>query len=274
MTHFIAYYRVSTARQGKSGLGLEAQQAAVAAFTKKAKVLANYTDIESGKKHQNRPQLLKAIAHSKETGATLLIAKLDRLSRNFYFITGLMESKVRFQCCDMPEADNLTIHVLAAVAELERDLISDRTKAALAAAKARGKKLGNPKWRKALKAANAARGNCPTEPGTLNLIVKLRSQGASLGAIQTTLNSNQLFTGYGNPWHKTSIQNALRYAAGETSKEIRAARAEQKKDWDRDLTAAMRAKGMSNKAIEWAQTKAACSTAAPDVRSSRTEAVA
>ncbi len=153
----------------------------------------------------------------KETDAILVIAKLDRLSRNFYFITGLMESKVRFVCCDMPQADNLTVHVLAAVAELERDMISKRTKAALTAAKARGKKLGNPRWRKALKAANAARGDCPNDPATVALILNLKGRGLSLGAIERHLNANHLFTGYGNRWYRTSIKNVIEHAAAATA---------------------------------------------------------
>jgi DNA invertase Pin-like site-specific DNA recombinase len=140
---FVSYLRVSTARQGQSGLGLEAQRAAVAAHVRGAVLLGEYLEVESGRKN-DRPQLLGALAHAQATGATLIIAKLDRLARNVHFISGLLEAGVDFVACDLPAADRLTINVLAAVAEHEREMISQRTRAALAAAKARGVKLGNP----------------------------------------------------------------------------------------------------------------------------------
>ena len=132
----VAYYRVSTAKQGASGLGLDAQRAAVAAWTAAgAAVLAGYTEVESGKR-ADRPELGKALAHAKRSRATLVIAKLDRLSRNVHFLSGLMESGVDFIACDNPHANKLTIHILAAVAEDEAKRISERTRAALAAYKA------------------------------------------------------------------------------------------------------------------------------------------
>ena len=141
---FIAYYRVSTDRQGKSGLGLDAQRKAVIDYLDGGKwtLLDEFTEIESGKRN-DRPELEKALAACKKHRAKLVIAKLDRLSRNLAFIATLMSRKVDFVCCDNPTATKFTIHILAAVAEHERDAISARTKAALAAAKANGKKLGN-----------------------------------------------------------------------------------------------------------------------------------
>lgn len=140
---FVSYLRVSSQRQGQSGLGLEAQRAAVAAHIRDGRLLSEYCEIESGGRN-DRPQLLAALAHAQATGATLIIAKLDRLARNVAFIANLLEADVDFVACDLPAADRLTIHVLAAVAEHEREMISARTKAALAVAKARGAKLGNP----------------------------------------------------------------------------------------------------------------------------------
>ncbi|MBI2480737.1 MAG: recombinase family protein [Planctomycetia bacterium] len=155
MPNLIAYYRVSTKRQGRSGLGLEAQQAAVAEYARQhnAKVLASYTEVETGKR-SDRPELAKAIAHAKRTRATLVVAKLDRLARNVALTFKLMDSGVDFVCCDNPHANRLTIHILAAVAEDEARRISERTKAALAAAKRRGTKLGgtNPNCRNLTKA--------------------------------------------------------------------------------------------------------------------------
>lgn len=143
---FIAYYRVSTEKQGQSGLGLEAQRTTVQAFATRlgGQVVAEFTDIESGKTSKNRPELQKALGLAKARNATLLIARLDRLSRNVNFISGLMTSDVTFLACDNPTANKLTIHIIAAMAEHERELISERTKRALAALKARGVKLGNP----------------------------------------------------------------------------------------------------------------------------------
>jgi DNA invertase Pin-like site-specific DNA recombinase len=136
----ISYLRVSTARQGESGLGLEAQRAAVRGFLD-AEPDAEFVEIESGKM-ASRPQLLAAMAECKRLKARLVVAKLDRLTRNLHFLTGLIDSKVDFVAVDNPHANKLTLHILGAVAESERDAISTRTKAALQAAKARGQKLG------------------------------------------------------------------------------------------------------------------------------------
>jgi DNA invertase Pin-like site-specific DNA recombinase len=143
---FVSYYRVSTTQQGVSGLGLEAQREAVARHVAGAGgvIVAEFQEVESGKKN-DRPQIAAALAACRLRRATLVIAKLDRLARNVHFISNLMESGVDFVACDNPHATRLTIHILAAVAEHEREMISARTIAALQAAKARGVKLGNPK---------------------------------------------------------------------------------------------------------------------------------
>ncbi len=142
---FVAYYRVSTDKQGRSGLGLEAQRAAVQAHVTGAHgaVTAEFVEVESGRK-KDRPQLTAALATARGQRAILVIAKLDRLARNVHFVSGLMESGVEFVTADMPTVNRLTVHILAAVAEEEARMISARTKAALAAAKARGIRLGNP----------------------------------------------------------------------------------------------------------------------------------
>jgi len=147
----ISYLRVSTARQGASGLGLEAQRAAVAAFVAGGEhsLLAEHVEIESGAKVA-RPHLTAALASCRLHRATLVIAKLDRLARNVSFIANLMDGGVEFVACDMPHANRLTLHLLAAIAEHEREMISQRTKAALQAARARGVRLGNPNGAAAL----------------------------------------------------------------------------------------------------------------------------
>lgn len=144
---FIAYFRVSTQRQGSSGLGLDAQKEAVSRYIPNApgSLLASFTEVETGRGSNalaKRPELRKALEECKKWGAVLVIAKLDRLARNVHFISGLMESKVQFVACDLPEANQLTLHIMAAFAEHEAKRISERTKEALAAAKARGVKLG------------------------------------------------------------------------------------------------------------------------------------
>src|SRR5712671_6423852 len=143
MAAFVAYFRVSTDKQGASGLGLEAQREAVARYVAGAAgvIVAEFQEIESGKRN-DRPQIAAALAACRLRRATLIIAKLDRLARNVHFISSLMESGVEFVAVDFPQANRLTVHILAAVAEHEATMISARTKAALAAAKARGVKLG------------------------------------------------------------------------------------------------------------------------------------
>lgn len=142
----VSYFRVSTHKQGISGLGLEAQSATVNQYASRtgAQVVASFTEVETGKKN-NRPQLAAAIAAAKMHGATLVIAKLDRLARNAAFIFALRDAGVQFIACDMPEANTLTIGIMAVMAQHEAEMISARTRAALAAKKARGARLGTPK---------------------------------------------------------------------------------------------------------------------------------
>lgn len=140
----VAYYRVSTGKQGRSGLGLEAQQEAVRRHLNGGswELIAELVEVESGKRHENRPKLLEALHLCKLTGATLVVAKLDRLSRDAAFLLTLQNAGARFVAADMPDANSLTVGIMALVAQQEREAISSRTKAALAAAKARGVKLG------------------------------------------------------------------------------------------------------------------------------------
>ena len=211
----VAYYRVSDVKQGESGLGLDAQRAAVARYLSQihGTLVAEYTEVESGKKHTNRPQLLAAIASSKKHGATLVIAKLDRLARNVHFISGLMEAAADFVACDMPEANKLTLHIMAAMAEHEREAISKRTKDALEQAKQRGTKLGNPQWREALDAANLAK-RSPQEKAAQasdvakGLITQMRTDGKSLREIAAKLNEAGLKTRTGAQWHASSVRAA------------------------------------------------------------------
>ena len=213
MTAFIAYYRVSTDRQGASGLGLEAQRAAVLRHIGTAQLGAEYTEVESGKKHTNRPQLLAALQECRRKKATLVIAKLDRLGRNVAFISALMDSGVDFVCCDNPHANRLMLHMLAAFAEHEREQISQRTKAALAAAKARGVKLGNPRAKAALESANAVHRARRPAPEVLNVMRTLERQGMSYRAIARELNQLNIKTGRGCQWYDVTVKAAFATAS-------------------------------------------------------------
>jgi len=141
---YVVYTRVSTARQGESGLGLQAQRQAVQNYAANGEIIAEFIEIETGTAKKRRVEIYKAIELCKQTGATLLIAKLDRLARNVVFTATLLESKIPFIACDAPFATPLTIHILSAVAENEAKLISERTSKSLQVAKQRGTKLGNP----------------------------------------------------------------------------------------------------------------------------------
>jgi DNA invertase Pin-like site-specific DNA recombinase len=216
----IAYERVSTARQGKSGLGLEAQRKAIDDFaaSRQAEVLARYTEVESGRR-ADRPELRKALDLARLTGATLIIAKLDRLSRNAAFLLTLRDSGVRFVACDMPEANDLTVGIMALVAQQEREAISRRTKEALAAAKARGVKLGNPNGAAALRRAGkggaalreAVTSNADRFARDLTSVVDvIRGDGkVTLRAIADAMNARGMMTRRGGRWHVSTVKNLL-----------------------------------------------------------------
>jgi DNA invertase Pin-like site-specific DNA recombinase len=218
---FVSYLRVSTTRQGESGLGLEAQRQAVACHVAGGCLLGEHLEVESGRKN-DRPQLLAALAHAQATGATLIIAKLDRLARNVFFISGLMESGVDFVACDNPHATRLTIQILAAVAEHEREMISARTKAALAAAKARGVKMGNPNGARCLPAAG--KGNTAAiaaqqasaaawQTRVLPIIAAIRAGGVtSPREIAVELERRGVLTLRGGRWRAATVRNLLRPA--------------------------------------------------------------
>jgi DNA invertase Pin-like site-specific DNA recombinase len=216
---FIAYMRVSTARQGQSGLGLEAQRRAITDFvSNRGEVVAEFTEVESGKR-ADRPELIKALHHAKVTGATLVIAKLDRLSRNAAFLLTLRDSGARFVAADMPDANDLTVGIMALVAQQEREAISRRTKEALAAAKDRGVRLGNPNGAEPLLRARrgnraAIRANRARADGFAKdlspVIDSLKAEGIRrLGAMADALNQRGMLTPRGATWHKSSVRNLL-----------------------------------------------------------------
>jgi DNA invertase Pin-like site-specific DNA recombinase len=230
MSKIVAYYRVSTKQQGASGLGLEAQRAAVQAYAKAtgANVEAEYTEVESGKR-ADRPKLAVALAHARRNKAKLVIAKLDRLARNVAFLSAIMEAGTDFVCCDNPNANKLTIHILAAVAEDEARRISERTKAALAAAKARGTLLGSNRpghWtgrenarlagaKRAAQASRVVRRQKAIEAvaDLLPIVRERRAAGASLAGIAGELNAAGHRTTRGNEWNAMGVKLVLDRAA-------------------------------------------------------------
>ena len=231
MTKILAYYRVSTEKQGKSGLGLEGQRFAVEAFAKQtgAEILKAYTEIETGKR-SDRPELAKALAHAKRSNATLVVGKLDRLSRNVAFTSALMDSGVDFVACDNVHANRLTLHILAAVAEDEVRRISERTKAALQAAKARGVKLGSARPRhwegrqqarlNGLKAAREVSAQVRKQEASqaytdiYPVVSELRAKGLTLQAIADELNNQGHTTRRGKPWNPMQVARVLERLEG------------------------------------------------------------
>lgn len=216
----VAYHRVSTAKQKGSGLGLDAQAKAIEDYARaiQAEVIGSFTEVESGKKN-DRPELAKALHLAKVTGATLVIAKLDRLSRNAAFLLTLRESGVRFVAADMPEANDLTVGVMALVAQQEREAISRRTREALSAAKARGVRLGNPNGAAALRRAQRGNGasvdqmkaNADVHAENLAPVIReLKARGkTSLGELSAELNARGILTRRGGQWHKSSVRNLI-----------------------------------------------------------------
>ena len=214
---YIAYYRVSTQKQGKSGLGLEAQKRLVENYVAAngGEIVEEYKEVESGKS-DDRPQLAAAMRHAAMVGGKLLVGKLDRLSRDLHFITSLQKSRAEFVIADMPNCDSFTIHLYGAVAQREREMISQRTKAALAAAKARGVKLGtdNLDRSKAVEYAAqsaAVRSTAADERAAMvaPTIKALQTQGLSLRGVATELNRMGVTTPRGKQWTPTAVKNAL-----------------------------------------------------------------
>lgn len=219
--NYVVYLRVSTQKQGASGLGLEAQQAAVEAYLSQngGNVLTTFKETESGK-NNDRPELAKALKRCRQTRATLLVAKLDRLSRNAAFLLSLRDSGTRFVAADLPDMNETVVGIMAVIAQQEREAISARTKAALAAAKARGQKLGNPQLQAgttetaaaASKAAAAAAGKRALE------MVDVLEEATALG--HTTLlaqaehfNNLGIQTPRGGVWHPASVARLRKQVA-------------------------------------------------------------
>jgi DNA invertase Pin-like site-specific DNA recombinase len=226
-TAAISYVRVSTQRQGRSGLGLEAQQAAIQRFAEAEglTIIGEHIEVETGKGADaldRRPKLALALAQAKKAKAAVLVAKLDRLSRDVQFISGLMAQRVPFIVADMPGADPFMLHVYAAVAQWERDKISQRTREALAAAKVRGVKLGNPcpialsKAQLAGQAANRVAAEAFADR-TLPMILKLQREGlVTLRDLAAELQARGIPTARGGRWSTSAVRNLVARTANST----------------------------------------------------------
>ena len=229
MNRLISYLRVSTKRQGQSGLGIEAQRTAVEAHARELglKVEGEYVEVETGKR-KDRPELAKAVAHAKRTKSTLVVAKLDRLSRNAGFLLALRDSGLPLVFCDMPGANELTVGIMAVVAEEERKMISRRTTDALQAAKKRGVKLGSAradhwKGREHRRVAGAKAGGqaaavihrqtadeCYAD--LVPVVQDMRAKGQSLQDIADELNGQGHTTRRGKPWNRVQVSRVLKRA--------------------------------------------------------------
>ncbi len=214
---YIAYLRVSTAKQGKSGLGIAAQRQEVSNYLSKigGVQIGEYVEVESGKRN-DRPQLAAALERCRLTGAVLVVAKLDRLSRNASFLLALRDSSTEFVAADLPDANTLTVGVMATLAQYERELISARTKAALKAAKARGQKLGGYRENGSkvylyqhLGAAGAHRAAVEAAEARRGVMAELCAQGLTLRAIADRLNADSITTRRGGKWSAKTVSNCL-----------------------------------------------------------------
>src|SRR5437762_7721356 len=221
MTPAVAYYRVSTARQGKSGLGIEAQKAAIQRFAEAEgiEVLAEHVEVETGKGAdalERRPELAAALAQARKAKCPVLVAKLDRLSRDVHFISGLMTHRVPFVVAELgSDADPFMLHLYAALAEKERALISQRTRVALAAKKAQGYKLGNPRAAEAAVKAHAANraGANQFAANVLPIAREIQKSGlTTLRDIAGALNARGIRTARGGAWHSSTVRNLLKRA--------------------------------------------------------------
>ncbi len=233
----IAYYRVSTKKQGQSGLGLEAQKQAVSEFAKQngGKIVKEYTEVETGK-NSKRPQLLDAIAHARLAKATLVVAKIDRLSRNMAFTSALMDSGIDFIACDNPHANRLTIHILAAMAEHEAVAVSRRTKDALSAARKKGVLLGSARpdhwkgrehlrgWKKGV--INSVKARSDRVLATYGFLIptmqEQRAAGASYAEIAKVLNEMGHQTAQGSQFTAATTWRILEKVAAKAAEKVSA----------------------------------------------------
>ena len=217
---YVAYLRVSTLKQGYSGLGLEAQKEIIQNHLHEITPIAEYTEIESGRKtDKGRPQLRNALEHCRKEGAVLIVAKLDRLARNVSFLSSLLENDVEIVFCDFPQANKLVLHILAAISQYEAELIATRTRQALAAKRAKGTKLGNPehllnKHEEAIANSNntnreKAKAN-PNNKRAVALLKVLVNQDITLNQMAEILNREGFVTSKGFQFSPSTIYKLIK----------------------------------------------------------------
>ena len=218
MTSYVAYLRVSTQKQGYSGLGLEAQKDIINNYLKDNVPIAEFVEVESGRK-KDRPKLKQALVLCRKTGATLIVAKLDRLARNVSFLSSLLESDVEIIFCDFPQANKMVLHILSAISQYEAELIAARTKAALKAKKERGFKLGNPehllnKHKQAIenssRTCKAKAANNPNNKRAVAMLKTLINEEHSLQEIADILNSEGFVTSKGCSFSKSTVYKLIK----------------------------------------------------------------
>ena len=217
---YVAYLRVSTQKQGYSGLGLEAQREIIQNYLRDKIPIAEYVEVESGRKtDRNRPKLKEALSQCRNSGATLIVAKLDRLARNVSFLSSLLESDVEIVFCDFPQANKMVLHILAAISQYEAELIATRTKQALAAKKARGCKLGNPehlmeKHAEALEHSNKTnRDKAKANPNNKRAIAYLKvlaEKGMTYREMADTLNKEGFVTSQGYEFSASTVYKIIK----------------------------------------------------------------
>ena len=212
---FVAYLRVSTQRQGYSGLGLEAQREIIQNYLGETKPVFEYIEVESGRKtDKGRPKLKEALSQCRTYGAKLIVAKLDRLARNVSFLSALLDSDVEIVFCDFPQANKMVLHILASISQYEAELISTRTKQALAAKKARGCKLGNPehlmdKHKEAIEHSNETNrkkaADNPNNKRAVAMLKVLAAQGMTLSEMTQALNKEGFVTSKGYAFRPSQV---------------------------------------------------------------------
>jgi DNA invertase Pin-like site-specific DNA recombinase len=217
---FVAYLRVSTQRQGYSGLGLEAQREIIHNYLRDRKPIFEYVEVESGRKtDKGRPKLKEALSQCRTYGAKLIVAKLDRLARNVSFLSALLESDVEIVFCDFPQANKMVLHILASISQYEAELISSRTKQALAAKKARGNRLGNPehlldKHSEAIAKSNETNkkkaADNPNNKRAVAMLRVLAEQGKTLTEMAETLNQEGFVTSHGYEFRPSQVYVLLK----------------------------------------------------------------
>ena len=217
-TKYVAYLRVSTQKQGFSGLGLESQREIIQNYLYDITPISEFIEVESGRKN-NRPKLKEALDLCRKTGATLIVAKLDRLARNVLFLSSLLENDVEIVFCDFPQANKMVLHILAAISQYEAELIATRTRQALAAKKARGSKLGNPehlldKYEEALANSNRtnrekAKAN-PNNKRAVAFLKILAGQDMTLNQMAETLNKEGFVTSQGFQFTPSTVYKLIK----------------------------------------------------------------